>query len=456
MAKSDGKFIVDRYRDDAVLFAQEVLGVEKLEEWQEQVLTGLSEGEQRIAVGSGHGVGKTALTSFIILWFMSTRPHPQIVVTANTEPQLKTKTWRELSKWHQKAKNREWFEYVATKFYLKDDPNTWFASAIPWTENRSEAFAGTHEKHVLYIFDEASAIADIIWEVSEGAMTTTGARWCAFGNMTRNTGRFAECWGKFRHRWKTYSVDSREVSITDKEQIQDWIDDYGEDSDFVRIRVKGMLPRSGTFQFISAESVAKCMKYKDDNYHDFPLVFGVDIARFGDDQNVVVMRQGRKVLDIIKWRDVDTMQSASKVTELIQDRNPQLVFIDGDGVGGGVVDRVKQLVKPELIYECNGGRKADDSATYHNKRAENWGLMKEAINEGIDLPDDNELRDDLIGPEYLFDNTNRIQLERKEIMKKRGLASPDSADALAMTYAKKVMKPVIKQKYYQRPSGAFG
>ena len=456
MKVSDGKFIVDRYKDDAVKFAIEVLGVEKLEKWQKEVLTALSEGEQRIAVGSGHGIGKTALTSFIILWFISTRPRPQIVVTANTEPQLKTKTWRELSKWHQKAKNGDWFEYVATKFYLKDDPNTWFASAIPWTENRSEAFAGTHEKHVLYIFDEASAIADIIWEVSEGAMTTAGARWCAFGNMTRNKGRFAECWGKFRHRWKTFSVDSREVSITDKEQIQNWIDDYGEDSDFVRIRVKGQLPRAGTFQFISAEAVANCMKYKDDNYHDFPLVFGVDIARFGDDKNVVCMRQGRKVLEIIKWRGVDTMQSASKVTELIQERKPQLVFIDGDGVGGGVVDRVKQLVNPQLIYEVNGGRKADDYATYHNKRAENWGLMKEAINEGIDLPDDNELRDDLISPEYLFDNTNRIQLERKEIMKKRGLASPDSADALAMTYAKKVMKPVKKEKYYTRPSGAFG
>jgi hypothetical protein len=160
------------------------------------------------------------------------------------------------------------------------------------------------------------------------------------------------------------------------------------------------------------------------------------------------------VVELIKWRDVDTMQSASRVVELIDREEPEIVFIDGDGVGGGVVDRVKQLVGEKLIFEVNGGRKADDSAKYNNKRAENWGLMREAINGVIDLPDDNEIRDDLIGPEYLFDNTNRIQLERKEIMKKRGLASPDCADAIAMTYAKPVIKKT-KKVHYQR-SGRVG
>jgi len=437
---TDGQFFVERYFSDPVKFVTENLGVKNIESWQLEVLTQLGQGTQRIAVGSGHGVGKTALTSWIILWFMSTRPTPAIVATANTEQQLKSKTWRELSKWHQRAKNKDWFDYTATRFALKDDPDTWFASAIPWTENRSEAFAGTHEKHVLYIFDEASAIAEIIWEVSEGAMTTKGAYWCVFGNMTKNTGRFAECWGKFKHRWTTYSVDSREVSITDKKQIQEWIDDYGDDSDFVRIRVKGQLPRSGTFQFISKEVVDDCQKYEAVAFESFPVVFGCDIARFGDDENVVCIRQGRKVLDFIHWRGVDTMQTASRIVHLIQEHEPELCFIDGDGVGGGVVDRVKQLVNPNKIYEVNGGRRADDPAKYHNKRVEMWDNLREAMKGLIDIPKDNCLMEQLIGPEYLFDSTNRQQLERKEDMKKRGLESPDWGDSLAMTYAKQVAK----------------
>ena len=123
-------------------------------------------------------------------------------------------------KWHKLARNKEWFVWTATKFYLRDDPETWFASAIPWSEERSEAFAGTHEDHVLVIFDEASAVADIIWEVIEGAMTTGECVWLAFGNPTRNTGRFRECWRKFRHRWITRRVDARTAKKANAAQIE--------------------------------------------------------------------------------------------------------------------------------------------------------------------------------------------------------------------------------------------
>jgi len=462
---NDGQFFIERYAKDAVRFVKEVLGVTNIEAWQEKVLIDISNQEPRVAVGSGHGVGKTALTSWIILWFISTRPHPAIVVTANTESQLKAKTWRELAKWHKRAKNADWFEYTATKFFLKDDPQTWFASAIPWTENRSEAFAGTHEDHVLYLFDEASAIADIIWEVSEGAMTSQkadkdsklpkGSMWLAFGNMTKNTGRFAECWGKFKHRWKTYSVDSREVSITDKEQIAEWIADYGDDSDFVRIRVKGQLPRSGTYQFISRELVENCQKYKAEAWQAFPVVFGCDIARFGDDENVICIRQGRKVHKFITWRGVDTMQTASRIVEQYSEWKPELMFIDGDGVGAGVVDRVKQLVPTNKVYEVNGGRTADNSLIYFNKRAEMWGLLRDAMKATIEIPNDQALADQLISPEYFFDNKNRIQLEKKETMKQRGLSSPDWGDALAMSYAKTVTKSEKKPHSEYRRAAPF-
>jgi hypothetical protein len=431
------------YKRDPVRYCVDILNFEP-DTWQAEDLRATVD-NSRIAVSSGHGIGKTRLVVSKIHWFMATRPNPQIVVTANTKPQLETKTWRELAKVNNAAANKNWFEISASRFWLKAAPGTWFCSALAWTEHRSEAFAGTHETHVLYLFDEASAIADVIWDVSEGAMTTTGAKWCVYGNPTRNTGRFAECFGKFKHRWKTFQIDSREAKYADKDQLQRWIDDYGEDSDFVRVRVRGLFPRAGSNQFIASDIVDACDDYRAEGYESSALVFGVDVARFGDDQNVVCIRHGRKVERLIKWRGIDTMQTAGRIVELYEERRPDMVFIDGGGVGGGVVDRVKSLVPPDRVTEVNNSCSANDPAKYYNKRAEIWGNMRDAIKAGIELPNDNELNEELTGVEYGFSNKQQIQLERKEDMKKRGLSSPDCADALSLTFAETVIKerPVV-------------
>ncbi|WP_421883257.1 terminase [Methylibium sp.] len=402
------------------------------DEWQVQALNAIAT-DQRLAVASGHGVGKTALTSWLIHWFMSTRPDPQIVVTANTKNQLDSKTWRELAKWNQRAINGGWFTHSATRFALKEAPDTWFASAIPWTENNSEAFAGTHEEHVLNVFDEASSIPDVIWDVVEGSMTTANAKWAAFGNPTRNTGRFRECWGRFRHRWHTMQVDSRTAKQADAAQIQAWIDDYGIDSDFVKVRVLGEFPSQSTNQFISAADVDACVKYEALGFEALPKILAADIARFGDDQSVIAKRQGRKVLPFQAWRGLDLMKSADKIAEAIDEYEPDAAVIDETGVGSGVVDRLRQL--RYTVFGFNGGEKPNDPNTYRNRRVEVWGLMRDALKERLDLPNDYELRQDLIGPEYGFTPSQQLLLERKEDMKKRGLGSPDKGDALAMTWA---------------------
>lgn len=394
----------------------------------------------RLAVASGHGIGKTAFVSWVILWFISTREFPQIVVTSNTANQLSAKTWRELAKWHRLAINKHWFEWTATKFYHKQYPDTWFASAIPWSINNSEAFAGTHEKHVLVIYDEASGIHDQIWEVTEGAMTTAGAMWVAFGNPTKNTGRFRECFGKFKHRWITRQIDSREAKQASLTQIQQWVDDYGEDSDFVRVRVRGVFPRAGSNQFIGADVVESCRKYVAEGYEGLERLLGVDVARFGDDQSVIIRRQGRKVFNPIKLRSLDTMALASKVVEEIDNYKPDAVFIDGVGVGGGVIDRVKQLRPDANIIDVVAGSTAHDSEKYFNKRAEMWGLVRDYLKAGAELPPDNELLEELQAVEYGFSPKQQIQIEKKEDMKARGLSSPDVADALCLTFAEKVIR----------------
>lgn len=388
------------------------------------------------AVASGHDVGKTALVAWMILWFLSTRPHPQVVVTANTKTQLETKTWRELAKWHNLALNRHWFEWTASKFYLKAHPETWFASAIPWTKERSEAFAGTHEKYVMMIFDEASAIDDEIWRVASGAMLEPGAIWLAFGNPTRSVGRFRECFpgGKFAHRWKHRVIDSREVGRSNKEEIEKWIQDYGEDSDFVRVRVKGLFPRASSTQFIPEDLVDSAMMATPimGMFNHSPVVMGVDVARYGDDRSIILVRQGGEIKKIRKIHGIDTMQLVGFVIEEINYFNPAAVFVDAVGMGAGVVDRLRQLGYD--VIEVNGAEKALHEDLYHNLRAEMWDSMRTWLKTAY-LPKDDDLKADLIGVEYGFDAKNRIQLEKKEDMKKRGLASPDIADALALTFA---------------------
>jgi hypothetical protein len=236
------------------------------DDWQADLLTALGQALRqaqatgdavRFAVASGHGVGKTALSAWLVLWFLSTRDHPQVVVTANTAAQLRNKTWRELAKWHRLAANKPWFVWTSDRFVFAESSETWFAAAVPWSKDRPEAFAGTHEKHVLMLFDEASAIADDIWDVAEGAMATPGALWVALGNPTRNSGRFRECFRRYRHRWTTRGVDSRQARKANGAQIQRWIEDYGEDSDFVRVRVRGVFPRAGNSQSAASTNFAK-------------------------------------------------------------------------------------------------------------------------------------------------------------------------------------------------------
>ena len=393
----------------------------------------------QIAVRSGHGIGKTALIAWIILWFLSTRNHPQIVVTANTASQLETKTWRELAKWHKKALNTHWFEWTATKFYFKGSPETWFAAAIPWSKARAQAFAGTHEEHVLIIMDEASDIEDVIWETAEGAMTTPGAMWIAFGNPTQNTGRFSECFGKYRHRWITKEIDSRTAKKANQKQIQQWIDDYGEDSDFVRVRVKGQAPRAGSVQFIGHDIVtaAQVNRLQYEVYKHAPIVIGADPARFGDDQSVICVRQGLKIHEIVKFRGIDTMQFAAHIAAKHKEVRAKTIFVDVVGIGAGVVDRLRQLGYSPV--EVNAGGKAQNAKIYYNIRAEMWGKMKDWLKSGGEIPYDTELAVDLTGVQYGYDSKERIQLERKEDMKSRGLASPDSAEAIAVTFAYPVM-----------------
>lgn len=421
--------------------------------WQMEVLedvkAGLLTADRAIqeAIASGHGVGKSCLVSWLILWAMCTCEDTRGVITANTESQLRQKTWAELAKWHRLCLWRSWFTLSATALHSSDGAHekTWRIDAVAWSERSVEAFAGLHNqgKRLLVVFDEASAIPDPIWETTEGALTDADTQiiWLVCGNPTRNVGRFRECFGRFKHRWTGRQIDARQAMISNKAQIAAWVSDYGEDSDFVRIRVRGVFPRAGDQQFISSDLAEAAAKREVGAILTDPMILGVDVGRFGDDMSVIFFRKGpdARMMPPICLRGVDTMGVAARVADEAARYKADAVFIDGGGVGGGVIDRCRQLRVNNVIEVQFGGR-ADrshfdgDATRSKNKRAEMWASMKAWLARG-GIPDNPELVADLTGVEYGFDADNALVLESKQDMKRRGLASPDMADALALTFA---------------------
>jgi hypothetical protein len=394
----------------------------------------------QIAIASGHGIGKTAFMAWMDLWFMSTNVDPQIVTTANTQNQLTTKTWRELSKWHKLMVHKHLFEWTATSFYLKERAETWRSNAIPWSKHTTESFAGTHAEAVMYKFDEGSAIDDAIYDVSEGAMTSGRCIWLVFGNPTRNTGRFRGCFGKFRHRWITRSIDSRTARKTNKAKIQQWIEDYGIESDFVRVRVLGKFPRQASNQLISEEDVDSCIAFEATGYHIYPVSICVDVARFGDDLSTIGAYQGRKQHEIKAYTQKNVVEVATLAAECYRYyrmRTPAhiacRVFVDDIGVGGGVTDILKTWGIPTT--GVNSGSRAQDPEKFVNVRAEMWWRGAQAIQAGFDLIDDPRQKEDLVNIEYFMTANQKIQIEAVKDLKARDLPSPDYGTNFVLQFA---------------------
>lgn len=425
------------------------------DEWQIQILKDIGEQLKKgkdlqtaiqEAVASGHGIGKSALISWLIHFAISTHENTRGVVTANTEGQLRTKTWPELSKWHNMFIAKDLFTYTATAIFSsdKDYEKTWRIDAIPWSKNSPESFAGLHNQgnRILVLFDEASAIDDVIWEVTEGALTDANTEiiWCAFGNPTRNSGRFRECFRKYRKFWNTYQIDSRTVKISNKAKIEEWLEAYGEDSDFFKVRVRGVFPSASDLQFISTEIADKAQKqvYKLGQFEHLPVIIGVDPAWTGSDSLEIVMRQGyyMKSLASIPKND-DDWHMAQLIAQFEDEYKADAVFIDM-GYGTGIYSIGKQLGRKWRLIEFGG--KSNDPV-YLNMRAYMWGQMKEWLREGGSIPpNDQALYDDIVGPEAIIDKNGHIQLESKKDMKDRGLPSPNKGDALALTFAARVVK----------------
>ena len=413
----------------------------------------------RMATASGRGIGKSALVSWLVLWMLTTRIGASVLVSANSEAQLRSITWAEITKWLAMLINNHWWEISATRITpakwlseiverdLRKGTRYWGAEGRLWSEENPDAYAGLHNSDgVMLIFDEASGIPDVIWDVSQGFFTenTPHRFWLAFSNPRRNQGYFFECFNAKRDFWNTRQIDARQVEDTDKSIYEQIIAEYGEDSPQARIEVYGEFPTVGDEQFIAPALVDAAMKrprYKDPGA---PIVVGVDPARSGADSTVIVARQGRDLIDIRRYRGDDTMTVVGHVIEAIEDFKPALVVMDEGGLGYGILDRLNE--QRYKVRGVNFGWKAKNQVMWGNKRAEIWGAMRDWLRTAS-IPDDRSLKSDLTGPKTKPDSSGTLFLESKKDMKARGLASPDAADALAVTFA----YPVARREYVERP-----
>lgn len=416
----------------------------------------------KAATVSGRGPGKSALVGMISHWFRSVRLGGTCIVTANTETQLKSKTMPEIAKWANLAINSHWFETSA----LSVRPAPWFAELLKkkrgmggleiddkyyytmaqlWSEENPDAFAGAHNwSGEMYIFDEASGIPENIWAVTQGVFTEPiiDRYWLVFSNGRRNTGAFFECFHKNRDDWRRRQIDARTVEGVDPSTYQSIIDKYGPDHDNSRIEVYGQFPNLGDRQFIPMDVIEKAVSGEAVVDMGAPLLMGVDVARFGEDRSVIAFRRGRDARSI-PWqvyRGLDTFELASKVAEAADKYGPDAIFVDGNGVGGGVVDALKHM--GYKVIEVQAGGSPENKQAYRAKREEMWDRLREWLAAGGRLPmGDPDLVDDLKGPEYDYHPVQGyLQLERKDDMKKRGLASPDLVEALAQTFARPVAR----------------
>ena len=451
--------------------------------WQREVLQDIAEhikqnqgqidfNTLREAISSGRGIGKSALVSWLTIWMLSTRIGSTTIISANSEAQLRSVTWAEITKWLAMSLNSHWFEVSATRLMpakwltelverdLKKGTRYWGVEGRLWSAENPDAYAGVHNYDgVMVIFDEASGIDDAIWAVTAGFFTenTPNRFWMAFSNPRRNTGYFYECFNSKREFWTNKVVDARSVEGTDKQVYQQIIDEYGPDSSQAHVEVYGQFPNAGDDQFIGATVVDDAMartKYQD---MSAPIIIGVDPARFGADATVIAVRQGRDIVKIMRHRGDDTMTVVGHVIEAIEEFKPALVVIDEGGLGAGIVDRLKE--QRYKVKGVNFGNKSSSPIMYGNKRAEMWGKMRDWL-KTASIPKDRFLKTDLISPMMKPDSRGTIFLESKKDMKSRGLASPDAADAICVTFA----FPVAHREYtdakrrtvYERSSVATG
>ena len=426
---------IERYERDPVGFVENVLEAKPLP-WQKEFLNALARGERRISVRAGHGVGKSTACSWALIWHMTTRYPQKAVVTAPTSAQLFDALYSELKTWINKLPPvlRESFEVFSDRVVLKGAPESSFISARTSSTERPEALAGVHSEHVLLVVDEASAVPEQVFEAAAGSMSGHSASTILISNPTRNSGLFYKTHHDLASDWFRMHVSCLNIPLVSSDFVAQIKATYGDESNAFRIRVLGEFALADDDTLIPAELVDGAIGRDVVAGANDPLVYGLDVARFGTDRTALVKRKGNVVLDVKSWGGLDTMQVVGAIVNEMKIDNPDEICVDTIGLGSGVADRLR-----EMGYNVRDVNVAESSAMNPNAnklRDELWLSVKDWLTtRAVKLPVDDQLRHELVAPRYSFTSSGKVQVESKDSMRKRRMRSPDLADALCLTFA---------------------
>lgn len=426
---------VRAYRDQPVKFVKEVLKAEPLP-WQAEFMENVARGERRISVRAGHGVGKSTACAWLLIWHMLTRMPQKAVCTAPTAGQLFDALFSEVKHWCNKLPEplRETIEVFTDRIVQRGAPESSFISARTSSAERPEALAGIHSENVLIIVDEASAVPEPVFEAAAGSMSGHAATTILISNPTRNTGLFFKTHHQLSSDWKTMHVSCLDNKLVSKDFVNQIAATYGEGSNAYRVRVLGEFALKDDDSLIPAELVDAAMDRDIVINPGEPVIYGIDVARFGNDRTVICKRQGNVVLGYKHWSGEDLMGTVGRIVHEAGMDNPQEIMVDSIGLGGGVADRLREL--SFNVRDVNVSESVAFNQQAARLRDELWLSAKEWLeSRAVKLPKDEDLRAELIGPTYSFTSNGKIKIEGKSEMKRRGLRSPDLADALCLTFA---------------------
>jgi hypothetical protein len=427
------------YRTDPVLFVKEVLGVEP-DEWQQDFLNAVASGERKISIRSGHGVGKSTTASWAMLWFLLTRYPVKVVVTAPTSAQLYDALFAELKRWVKELPQpiQELLDVKQERIELKASATEAFISARTSRAEQPEALQGVHSDNVMLVADEASGVPEAVFEAAAGSMSGHNALTILLGNPVRSSGFFFDTHNRLKDEWWTRRVSCIDSTRVSKEYVEDMKSRYGEESNAFRIRVLGEFPKSDDDTIIPME-LLESAKHRDTRaYEDAPIIWGLDVARFGSDSSVLCKRQSNVVHTLERWRNLDLMQLTGAVVaqyEACDHKNrPAEILVDSIGLGAGVVDRLRELKLP--ARGINVSESPAMGGTYLNLRAELWHKAKAWLEKrDCKIPNNEDLIGELATVRYTFTSNGKIKIESKDDIRRRGLKSPDMADAFVLTFA---------------------
>lgn len=440
--KFKAKLVEYRAAGGCLKFVEEVLRPEVVSADQRLALAEVGP-DCRISIVSGTTVGKTAMVSWVIIWFICCHAEGKAIVTSAKYDQVLKTIWPEVRKWSDRLP-RAWgkhFTITSERIFLSPAlKDRCFASPETAEKENVSAYAGKHDKNIVFIFDEAAGIAHEIWEAARGSFSTPGAMWIVTGNGVYSSGDFYDTHHKNAQYWKTFSFSSLDSPFVSKTYCAEMEQEFGKDSNMYRVRVLGKFPKSDPDTLIRSDLVEEALNRDVKPAEMVERVAGLDPSGGGADAVGFCIRQGPLVYGFEEWMATEPMPTVGKVMQLWKDRKFDKIVVDAIGVGAGVVSRLEELGVP--VVPVNVGMPPVMKPDCLRLRDELWWQAREWFESRIVRVEGDEaiLRrfvHEVSTPKYALHSTGKIRVEPKDSMRKpdRIGRSPNLADAFCLTFA---------------------